>query len=192
MLSGGLQRVKGSSGSGDSAGRGTRPVKGLERLRGRPNSAPPSTPPSTPPPHKPPRPRNQTIPTPSKPKNDFRPQDQIHPRAQDPNPPQRHPTNRKLPTIAQSTSKTSRKRPHNRGKGEAQGVRAKPNGGVRGAKPLPGRGVGAAPPQDNAKQERPTPRGHGPSILRSPDGIRTRATALRGRRPRPLDDGART
>jgi hypothetical protein len=24
----------------------------------------------------------------------------------------------------------------------------------------------------------------------SPDGIRTRATALRGRRPRPLDDGA--
>src|ERR1700733_5229225 len=27
---------------------------------------------------------------------------------------------------------------------------------------------------------------------RSPEGIRTLATALRGRRPRPLDDGART
>jgi hypothetical protein len=26
----------------------------------------------------------------------------------------------------------------------------------------------------------------------SPDGIRTHATAVRGRRPRPLDDGART
>ncbi len=32
----------------------------------------------------------------------------------------------------------------------------------------------------------------GGSFLCSPDGIRTRATALRGRRPRPLDDGART
>ena len=32
----------------------------------------------------------------------------------------------------------------------------------------------------------------GGSFFCSPDGIRTRATALRGRRPRPLDDGART
>ena len=30
------------------------------------------------------------------------------------------------------------------------------------------------------------------SIVSSPDGIRTHATAVRGRRPRPLDDGART
>src|SRR5690625_1874704 len=30
------------------------------------------------------------------------------------------------------------------------------------------------------------------SQRRSPDGIRTHATAVRGRRPRPLDDGART
>ncbi len=30
------------------------------------------------------------------------------------------------------------------------------------------------------------------AVLCSPEGIRTLATALRGRRPRPLDDGART
>ena len=51
-----------------------------------------------------------------------------------------------------------------------------------------------APPPDDARpgQRRETaPSGcSGGRRSRSPDGIRTRATALRGRRPRPLDDGA--
>ena len=52
------------------------------------------------------------------------------------------------------------------------------------------------PPAETARDrrapaERPKARsgGSGPSWC-SPDGIRTRATAVRGRRPRPLDDGA--
>lgn len=66
------------------------------------------------------------------------------------------------------------------------------DGGSGGRSPA-GWGLGARPPENLAKQEKARALcEHEPSILCSPDGIRTRATALRGRRPRPLDDGART
>jgi hypothetical protein len=42
------------------------------------------------------------------------------------------------------------------------------------------------------RKRKPRPKGRGVGVVRcSPDRIRTGATALRGRRPRPLDDGAR-
>ena len=64
-----------------------------------------------------------------------------------------------------------------------------PRSEVRGRSP-PAGGLGARPPEDIAKEACLRTPQTGLKHLCSPEGIRTLATALRGRRPRPLDDGA--
>src|SRR3954467_11911848 len=62
------------------------------------------------------------------------------------------------------------------------------DGAVRAASILPRAAEGARRGRDD---ERPRPGWVGASAWCSPEGIRTLATAVRGRRPGPLDDGAR-